>query len=450
MISGIEDGTITPRDLPVGYYKAVTDYLKSAVMKGFGEKPQGYTERDAVLLEELLTNVYTFGAAKSFQQTQAISSLLVDEDGNRRSSREFNSVARSLYDKWNDDWGKTEYTTAIGQADMAAKWSYIESTKDVIPNLKYSAVIDPNTSEICLPLNGIVAPIDDAIWDSITPLNHFNCRCTLIQVDDAITQGNEAKAKQVEQEMQPLFINNSGKTGSIFPKDHPYYEVAKEYRAFAKQNFGLPLPDIKIPIAEKMYSKTNITVEGKEISLKEQHKALNLAGIPHNYEGRVNIIQYQTGYEIKVYDNSFKMIRIIDTKNKEITNEYFLIKDESKYKGQGANIFNQQVQFASKEGYSTIFTSAARGDRYNGYYTWARLGYDTNSNYDLKKIGVLIEDFNTTNKTDVKTFRELLSTKTGQEFWKKEGFSFEGTFDLSENSKSMITLKNYIDGRGKK
>ena len=248
MISGIEDGTITSRDLPVGYYKAVTDYLKSAVMKGFGEKPQGYTERDAALLEELLTNVYTFGAAKNFQQTQAISSLLVDENGNRRSSREFNKVARSLYDKWNDDWGKTEYTTAIGQADMAVKWSYIESTKDVIPNLKYSAVIDPNTSIICRPLNGIIASVDDPIWNSIAPLNHFNCRCTLIQVSDTITLGNEAKAKIVEDQMQPLFINNSGKTGLIFPKEHPYYEVAKEYRAFAKQNFGLPLPNIQVPI----------------------------------------------------------------------------------------------------------------------------------------------------------------------------------------------------------
>ena len=248
MIKGIEDGTITPRDLPEGYYKAVTDYLKKAVLTGFGEKPQGYIEKDAVLLEELLTNVYTFGAAKTFQQTLAISSLLVDEGGNVRSSREFNSLARSLYDNWNDNYGKTEYVTAIGQADMAAKWSYIEQTKDVLPNLKYSAIIDPNTSDICRPLNGIVAPVGDPIWNSIAPLNHFNCRCTLIQVDSPATLGNESKAKQVEDQMQPLFINNSGKTGLIFPKDHPYYEVAKEYRTFAKQNFGLPLPKIDIPV----------------------------------------------------------------------------------------------------------------------------------------------------------------------------------------------------------
>jgi len=251
MIKGIEDGTITSRDLPEGYYKAVTDYLKQAVLKGFGEKPDGYSEKDAILLKELLTNVYTFGAAKTFQQTQAISSLLVDENGNIRSSREFNSLARSLYDNWNDNWGKTEDVTAIGQADMAAKWSYSESTKDVFPNLKYSAIIHPNTSDICRPLNGIVAPVNAAIWNSIAPLNHFNCRCTLIQVDTPETSGNEAKAKQVEDQMQPLFINNSGKTGLIFPKDHPYYDVAKEYRTFAKQNFGLPLPDIKISTTKK-------------------------------------------------------------------------------------------------------------------------------------------------------------------------------------------------------
>jgi SPP1 gp7 family putative phage head morphogenesis protein len=242
MIAGIEDGSIDEFNLPIGYYKAISEYFQKAVLEGFGASLDDVGRLDLPLLEQLSTNVYQFGAAKTFQQTQAISALLVDEEGEVRTSMEFNKLANELYDNWNNNWGKTEYNTAIGQADMAAKWMEIEKQKDGLPMLKYSAVIDPNTSQICAPLDGIVAAVDDAIWDKIAPLNHFNCRCVLLQVDEPTTRGNEGKVNGVTDEMQGMFINNPGKTGEVFTKEHPYYDVAKEYKEYAKANFGLPLP----------------------------------------------------------------------------------------------------------------------------------------------------------------------------------------------------------------
>lgn len=242
LIKGIEDGSITEWNLPEGYYRAVTEYLKRAVYEGFAASLKTVAEVDRVVLEELVTNVYMFGAAKTFQQTQAISSLLVDEYGVLRSSREFNSLARETYDTWNDTWGQTEYVTAVGQADMAAKWQEIERQKDIMPNLRYSAVIDPNTSDICAPLDGITAPVGDPIWDRIAPLNHFNCRCALLQVDSEATAGNAAIVEKVLPEMQDVFKHNAGKTGVVFHKDHPYFDVAEQYRDFARANFNLPLP----------------------------------------------------------------------------------------------------------------------------------------------------------------------------------------------------------------
>ncbi len=242
LIKGIEDGSITELNLPEGYYRAVADYLKRAVFEGFNASLKTVAEVDRVVLEELVTNVYMFGAAKTFQQTQAISSLLVDEDGVLRSSREFRDIARATYDNWNTAWGETEYITAVGQADMAAKWQEIERQKDIMPNLRYSAVIDPNTSEICAPLDGITAPVGDPIWDRAAPLNHFRCRCTLLQVDSEATAGNAAIVDKVLPEMQDVFKHNAGKTGLVFPKEHPYFDVAEQYRDFARANFNLPLP----------------------------------------------------------------------------------------------------------------------------------------------------------------------------------------------------------------
>lgn len=242
MIAGIEDGSIDELNLPVEYYNALVDYLTKAVYKGFNATLDTVSRLDLPLLEELVTNVYMFGAAKTFQQTIEMSRLLVDEEGNVRSSRDFNRIARETYDNWNDNWGKTEYNTAIAQADMAAKWAEIERQKDIMPNLEYSAVMDPNTSEICAPLDGIIAPVDDPIWDKITPTNHWNCRCLLLQTDSPATPDYKQTADGVIDTMQDVFQNNSGKSGEIFTKDHPYFEVSTQYREWAKQNFGLELP----------------------------------------------------------------------------------------------------------------------------------------------------------------------------------------------------------------
>ena len=244
LLDGIFNGSITEFDLPLDYYNAVADYLKAGLYKGFGMDMAQAIEvggKDLALLEQLRENVYMFSAAKTYQEVKEISSLLVDGDGNVRTSQEFNKIGRETYDTWNNDYGKTEYNTAVGQGTMAVKWNEIESNKEVLPLLQYSAVIDANTSDICEPLDGMVAKVDDPVWDSIMPLNHFNCRCTVLQLDEGEPTENRADiVAEVEDKMQPLFVNNAGKTGEVFTKDHPYFDAPKD---LGKVNFNLPIKD---------------------------------------------------------------------------------------------------------------------------------------------------------------------------------------------------------------
>ncbi len=243
LIRGIENGTINEWNLPKDYYSALVDYFKKGLFEGFGATLSTVSSKDLPLLEELVTNMYMFSGGKTFQIVKEISSLLVDENGNQRSSREFNKLGRETYDTWNDNWGRTEYNTAVGSGDMAVKWKDIEAQKDVMPYLEYDAVLDKNTSDICRPLDGIVALVNDPIWDRITPLNHFNCRCILKQRRDGeVTKDVNNTVSKVVDNMNPIFVNNVGKTGEVFTKDHPYFDVAKEYKEHAKNNFGLYLP----------------------------------------------------------------------------------------------------------------------------------------------------------------------------------------------------------------
>jgi SPP1 gp7 family putative phage head morphogenesis protein len=246
LIEGIYDGSINARNLPVGLYNAISEKLLSAFGSVNGSPSPS-------LLRELSENIYTFSGAKVYQQIQDISLLAGDE--NIKSFANFRDEALAIYDQYNKNWLETEYNTAIGQAQSATRWEQIEQQKSELPFLQYSAVIDPNTSDICSSLDGVCLPVDDPFWDVNTPLNHFNCRCTVIQHDktDATAIGITSKedadraTAEITEKRQPLFEGNSGKDRLIFGKEHPYYDVPKADKELAKENFGLPIPNLTSP-----------------------------------------------------------------------------------------------------------------------------------------------------------------------------------------------------------
>lgn len=254
LFRGVYTGKITPRFLPQSLYYAIAEYLKKGIYDGYGVNfstlkqakiPNGFTTGDLELLTEMRLNIYLFSAAKTYQEIRTMSDALIDDQGRTLPFKKFREKADETYQLYNKTWLQTEYDTAIGQAQSARKWQIIESQKAVLPLLEYSAVIDSRTSEICRPLDGIIAKVDDPIWKRIAPLNHFNCRCTLRQLDEGkLTPEKKKKAKVEETEamMEDLFKMNPGQTGYVFSKEHPYFDVAPRDKALAKRNFDLPIP----------------------------------------------------------------------------------------------------------------------------------------------------------------------------------------------------------------
>ena len=247
-------GKITSRILPKTLYEAIANHLKDAIYEGYGtsyssltgkKMPPGYTTKDRDLLREIRTNIYLFSAAKTYQQVRDMSSALISDKGTVVPFKEFREKAEQTYDMYNKVWLRTEYDTAIGQAQAARKWQEIERNVDVLPMLEYSAVLDKRTSDICRPLDGIIAPVGDPIWKKVAPLNHFNCRCMLLPLAEGKKTSDAVKKKkvaEVEGMMETLFLNNPGQSGYVFTKDHPYFDVAPKDKEFAKRNFDLPIP----------------------------------------------------------------------------------------------------------------------------------------------------------------------------------------------------------------
>lgn len=253
-IDGIYSGKYNEDNLPPFVYDSISEYLLDGLYKGFGtdynqllkqaEADFGAYGKDLELLEKLRTNSYMFAAAKTYEMTKDISSLLVDEESNTvRTLREFQDAAREKYSDWNDNYGETEYSTALGQGYSAQQWNDIEKRKGVLPNLRYSAIGD--ACEICEPLDGLVAPVDDPIWDKVAPLNHFNCKCIVLSESEDVDLTEEADKKEVYdnavEKMSPMFATNPGKTGMVFSEDHPYFEAARADMRGA-DNFGMDIP----------------------------------------------------------------------------------------------------------------------------------------------------------------------------------------------------------------
>lgn len=260
VVIGVYYGKYHPTKLPENLYYSTAQCLNEGVKFGFVEGA-----KDMELLSELETNVYMFSAAKVFNQTLEMSGELLDENGDKRSFKDFKSAAEDIYKKYNGedfdgdprtmgDWLKTEYDTAIAESRMASKWNEIEKNKALFPNLIYKTTGDDRVCEICGPLDGIILPVNDSFWDGNYPPNHFRCYCTVIQVSEseAESQGGVDDWEDIKKDVQsseanknPMFSRNAGKDKTIF-KDtgrykHPYFSVPLQYREFAKNNFNLPI-----------------------------------------------------------------------------------------------------------------------------------------------------------------------------------------------------------------
>jgi Phage Mu protein F like protein len=248
LINDIYEGIVDIYNLPEPLYLAIAEQLKSGLYHGFGGVLSDFKGSKLELLNELRENIYMFSAAKTATEVESMQSLMFDENGDLRNINEFSRLAGQEFDLYNDSYGRTEYNTAVAQAEMASKWDEIQRTKDVLPLLVYQTIGEGLGCEICSPLDGLTAPVDDPIWDSVYPTNHFNCECIVIQEDrDNATEtdrdSKDAIVSGVKEEMNPIFQMNCGKDGYVFSPEHPYFQVEPKHRELAKNNFNLPIPE---------------------------------------------------------------------------------------------------------------------------------------------------------------------------------------------------------------
>jgi SPP1 gp7 family putative phage head morphogenesis protein len=198
---------------------------------------------DFLFLQELQTNIYTFSAAKTYQQVRILNGLMFQY---RDRPDLFFKEAKELFNTYNTPRGKNylsaEYQTAKSQALMGRKWKKFIDDKELFGCLVYQTVGDSRVRDSHRRLQGFKAPVNDPIWKTISPANDWRCRCDLIQVECGFDNFVNISRDQMIEVVPIEFRFNVWFDKIVFSPKHPYFKVARGDKELALNNFNLPLP----------------------------------------------------------------------------------------------------------------------------------------------------------------------------------------------------------------
>lgn len=172
-------------------------------------------------VEDFRYNTSVFSAFKSHAEAAALESALCDESGRLRSFREYEREVAPIIGKYNREWLRTEYNTAVRSADSARYYREALRTKRIFPNLEYVESLASQKREEHKAWVGTVLPIEHPWWDTHMPPSAWNCKCSVRKTRRAVTP---VPAEGPDEEAMPSVLRqNPGKTASPLKlSEHPY------------------------------------------------------------------------------------------------------------------------------------------------------------------------------------------------------------------------------------
>ena len=313
---------------------------------------------------------------------------------------------------------------------------------------------------ICQKYKGKILTIEEA--EGLFPL-HPNCRCTPIpHVSDEPSPQKERQRKNIESSVKSATRKSptrnvfcpTGKGGGIdatcspatlssVSRLGPMNKVVNVKRLLSDKGLG----------EKKLLGMINEKMGWKETDSKAAYTRLaHIAGAPTGAEVKIDPYVDEDGlgfihvtYHTDKIEYAQRSINFEDGK-RVLTNQQLKVRKEFQGQGEGTKIFAQQVDQAFKNGITKIETEAGRQSGMNGYYTWALLGYDA----PLR--GMAKANLEKTKKMfpDAKKISDLMQTPEGREWWKKIGFTFNGTFTTDPKTTPRKVLDSYVAAKFQK
>lgn len=208
------------------------------------------TMKGSLFLEKKSKNLARFSGAKTFKQVEELTGLLY-ENGEKVDLKTFKDLAFQVVEKYNESWLEAERNVAVSNIENAK--IFLENKALGVKYLQYMAIGDELTRDDHEALNGIILPINDPFWDTNTPPNGYNCRCSVVGVSEfddnfKVTPKGELKEKSKDinefMKKNQEFARNPAKQDWVFKESgkdkHTYFSIPAEYKVtFEKNNFKL-------------------------------------------------------------------------------------------------------------------------------------------------------------------------------------------------------------------
>lgn len=107
---------------------------------------------------------------------------------------------------------------------------------------------------------------------------------------------------------------------------------------------------------------------------------------------------------------------------------------EPKGSGLGRKVFQEQATACASVGFKIISLFAGRSERENGYYSWARFGFNAHVRVPryTRPVALTI----------------LMQTEHGRRLWRQHGYTCRMSFLLKVDSPSWRTLYSYLAEKG--
>lgn len=240
-VDDVFTGIVTTGKLSQAQYLKIARKLFEGVGEGYGKNIINveFGTPDYAMLRSMRENVYRFSAAKQYQSIRQMNSFLII-DGKLATKSQFIKSATEVFNLYNKDHLSTEYNTATQTARSASLWNDIEANAASLPMLTYHTVGDGRVRPEHASLDNISRPVTDKFWNTCMPPNGWNCRCTVLQTDDAVK--TDLRGVKIHKDVPEAFRFNAGKERLVFSKKHPYFDVAPRDKQALANNFDMPLP----------------------------------------------------------------------------------------------------------------------------------------------------------------------------------------------------------------
>jgi len=287
----IHDGKLKTGQIDKAMVAKIAEQLMSGVFTGYGKNlDDKLSETERTFLNQIQRNVYVFSGFKNYQQLKETSLLLKDDDGKLKSFNDFLNDVKQVNSTYNEVYLNAEYSNAVASAQMAQTWHDYETNG--IETLTYRTAGDDRVRDDHAILDGTTLPIDDPFWSTYYPPNDWGCRC---DVEPGVDNSKVKPSANELPDIPPMFQNNVGQSGILFPDTHPYFEVSKGIAKEIEQQVEDIIPQETVsefvPKGLTKYQKAlDIEIDSEVFSYLKRQTPMTSVGKSAHYTPSTNIV----------------------------------------------------------------------------------------------------------------------------------------------------------------